>query len=136
MAETRYLIWSFEHRGWWRPGGSGGYAADFEDAGLFSHDRALEICTKANLFRFNEAMVPLGEHTLDGARATRQRDERGLAMRDDDLPDRRERERRAEHAVNLWLSATGTPEGFLRPAQRVALICEIAEALDGFKQNE
>ncbi|HYP35869.1 MAG TPA: hypothetical protein VEQ62_05985 [Stellaceae bacterium] len=41
---------------------------------------------------------------------------------------------RAEHAYNLWLAGTGTPEDFLRPAQRIALICEIAEALDDFRR--
>ena len=68
---TRYLIWSFEHRGWWRPGSAGyteGYD-DWEDAGLFTHERALEICNKANFVGLNEAMVPLGEHTLEGERA-------------------------------------------------------------------
>jgi hypothetical protein len=56
-----YLIWSFEHNGWWRPGGYKGYTPDFEQAGRFTHDAALAICTKANRYSdtANEAMAPL-----------------------------------------------------------------------------
>lgn len=41
-----YLVWSNEHRGWWRQG-SFGYSADMRKAGRFSREEALDICWKA-----------------------------------------------------------------------------------------
>lgn len=67
-----YLIWSFEHDGWWKRGS--GYTrghADFEGAGRFTHDEALSICRKANVVGLEEAMLPLGPQTLAGERARR-----------------------------------------------------------------
>lgn len=39
---AKFLIWSWEHRGWWRPK-SYGYTADWRDAGRYSWDQAAEI---------------------------------------------------------------------------------------------
>ncbi len=43
--ERDYLIWSHEHRGWWRPGN--GYTPRLSEAGRFTRDRALKICAEA-----------------------------------------------------------------------------------------
>jgi hypothetical protein len=42
----RYLIWSNEHRLWWRPNGCG-YSRLLAEAGRYSHDEALRICRSA-----------------------------------------------------------------------------------------
>jgi hypothetical protein len=63
-----YLVWSFEHGRWWRPS-LRGYTENFEEAGHFTAEQALAICMKANFVGLNEAMVPIGEHTLEGERA-------------------------------------------------------------------
>lgn len=42
----KYLIWSNEHRGWWRAG-SRGYTRGLRDAGHFDRDLALQICRNA-----------------------------------------------------------------------------------------
>jgi hypothetical protein len=76
MSELRrpecYLIWSLEHGQWWRPG-ENGYTDDFEEAGRYSFERALQICMRGNFVGLNETMVPIGEHTLEGERADRRR---------------------------------------------------------------
>jgi len=41
-----YLIWSNEHRAWWRPGGAG-YTIRSEAAGRYSHGQAVAICASA-----------------------------------------------------------------------------------------
>lgn len=41
-AQTKVLIWSMEHRGWWRSN-SCGYTSEIEDAGLYGEDEATEI---------------------------------------------------------------------------------------------
>jgi hypothetical protein len=43
-----YLVWSNEHRAWWKPGGYG-YSTGLRGAGQFSRDRAIEICRDALL---------------------------------------------------------------------------------------
>lgn len=45
MAD-RYLIWSHEHKAWWRAGGMG-YATRIADAGRFSREDAMLICIRA-----------------------------------------------------------------------------------------
>lgn len=45
-SEARYLVWSNEHRGWWRHGGWG-YTPDLSRAGRFSRANALAICRGA-----------------------------------------------------------------------------------------
>jgi hypothetical protein len=63
------LIWSFEHGRWWAPGGFG-YVDDVEKSGRYTEEQAKEICRRANFVGINEAMMPIGEHTL-GASARR-----------------------------------------------------------------
>lgn len=41
-----YLIWSNEHGAWWGPGECG-YVARTADAGRYSRELALQICTNA-----------------------------------------------------------------------------------------
>jgi hypothetical protein len=46
MTEPQnYLVWSNEHRGWWK--GRFGYAAGLRGAGRFTRARALQICREA-----------------------------------------------------------------------------------------
>jgi len=44
----KWLIWSHEHRGWWKPGGLG-YTKVRGEAGRFSLGEAAQICAEANL---------------------------------------------------------------------------------------
>ena len=57
MNERIWLIWSTEHRAWWRRGT--GYTRDAKQAGLFTRDEAETICLEANRFsdRVEEFMV-------------------------------------------------------------------------------
>jgi hypothetical protein len=41
-----YLIWSNEHRAWWKTGGWA-YSTGLRSAGQFSRAQAIEICQKA-----------------------------------------------------------------------------------------
>lgn len=41
-------IWSFEHRGWWKPGRMG-YTDDLSKAGKYHVFEAEDICAKANI---------------------------------------------------------------------------------------
>lgn len=41
-----YLIWSNEHRAWWRPVECG-YCQDELQAGIYTRERAMEICENA-----------------------------------------------------------------------------------------
>lgn len=43
-----YLVWSNEHRAWWRPGHQG-YTPNYKDAGRYSRKEALTICQMANV---------------------------------------------------------------------------------------
>jgi hypothetical protein len=54
----KYLIWSNEHRGWWKPSRHG-YTTLTHKAGQFSLEEATEIVTKANLYSaaIEEVMV-------------------------------------------------------------------------------
>ena len=45
-SEDQYLIWSNEHRGWWRAGRCG-YTPGLMDAGRYTRDQAIEICGDA-----------------------------------------------------------------------------------------
>ena len=46
MTTDIYLIWSHEHAMWWGPGGCG-YTAHLIEAGRYTRDDALRICTNA-----------------------------------------------------------------------------------------
>lgn len=46
MTDEAYLIWSNEHRGWWRPN-SMGYTTGLRNAGHYTRDNALRICREA-----------------------------------------------------------------------------------------
>lgn len=41
-----YLIWSNEHRAWWK-GGEAGYTTRISEAGHYTRGRAIEICSNA-----------------------------------------------------------------------------------------
>jgi hypothetical protein len=46
-TKRKWLVWSIEHDGWWRQKHDG-YTGLLADAGRFSFEEALEICTPAN----------------------------------------------------------------------------------------
>jgi hypothetical protein len=46
LKDDLYLVWSNEHRGWWKAGGWG-YDAGLKMAGRFSRDEAIRICREA-----------------------------------------------------------------------------------------
>ena len=46
MSGPAWLIWSNEHRAWWRAGGNG-YTMQVSQAGLYSEADALDICARA-----------------------------------------------------------------------------------------
>ena len=54
----RYLIWSNEHRGWWKPSRHG-YTTLTHRAGQFSVEEATEIVTNANRYsdKAEEVMI-------------------------------------------------------------------------------
>jgi len=67
MADDRYLIWSNEHRAWWRPGGYG-YTAVLLEAGRYSREKALHICRDALPTALHIGMIseiPVRESDLD-----------------------------------------------------------------------
>lgn len=43
---SEYLIWSNEHRQWWKPGECG-YTRFMAEAGLYTRERAIAICSRA-----------------------------------------------------------------------------------------
>ena len=43
-----YFIWSNEHRAWRSPD-ERGYTRELNDAGFYTHQRAIEICARATL---------------------------------------------------------------------------------------
>jgi len=60
---TKWRIWSIEHRGWWGPN-SCGYVRLKSQAGEYTLEEAVEICSGANRYRMddfppNEAMEPV-----------------------------------------------------------------------------
>lgn len=61
-APTEYLIWSEEHRSWWRPH-SRGYTDQMPQAGRYPAHVAAQIVRDANIGgRFNECAVPIDAH--------------------------------------------------------------------------
>jgi hypothetical protein len=67
VSEGLYLIWSFEHGGWWGPGGMG-YTWEFSAAGRYSGAEAREIVLKANRYRKEQMEVMVSE--ADGVKFT------------------------------------------------------------------
>lgn len=52
-----YLIWSYEHDAWWKPGWHG-YTKDISEAGRYDEVVAKGICKQANSFgSINEKMI-------------------------------------------------------------------------------
>lgn len=43
MDKPKYLIWSNEHRAWWRPK-SRGYTINMDRAGRYDREEAISIC--------------------------------------------------------------------------------------------
>jgi hypothetical protein len=58
--EDRWLIWSYEHDAWWRPG-SWGYTRELAEAGRYSAAEAERIVARANVVTVNEQAIPLAE---------------------------------------------------------------------------
>ena len=54
----RFVIWSFEHDAWWRPGGYG-YTPELAEAGRYTWADAQFIVRQANIITMNEAAIPL-----------------------------------------------------------------------------
>jgi len=50
---AKYLIWSNEHRGWWKPTRHG-YTTRTDKAGQFDRAEAAEIVDKANLHSLHD----------------------------------------------------------------------------------
>ena len=44
--DDQYLVWSNEHRAWWKAGRCG-YAQGLRDAGRYTREQAIEICRDA-----------------------------------------------------------------------------------------
>lgn len=61
--EIKYLIWSFTRAMYWNPNQSG-YTKVQSEAGLYSKDEAVEICTNSNVVELEEAMVPYVESAI------------------------------------------------------------------------
>lgn len=47
MIEEKFWIWSIEHNAWWRPM-ERGYTHEIQDAGIYTKEKAVEICFHAN----------------------------------------------------------------------------------------
>jgi hypothetical protein len=60
--ERTWLIWSTEHQGFWRHGGSG-YTPDANKAAHYSWEEAKKICDNANRYsdRIEERMIKASE---------------------------------------------------------------------------
>ena len=63
-----WVIWSYEHRAWWKPGDMG-YTTDFEQAGRYTQAEAVE----KSQVKDNEGMpqeVPVGPELIAAFRST------------------------------------------------------------------
>lgn len=57
MNEEMYVIWSYEHNGWWKPG-EWGYTHDLREAGRYPEERAKQVISGANSHgQINEALI-------------------------------------------------------------------------------
>lgn len=57
--DARWLIWSYEHDAWWRPGGFG-YTRALAEAGVYSGADVDRIIRQANVVTVNEVAVLKG----------------------------------------------------------------------------
>jgi hypothetical protein len=55
-----FVIWSFEHDAWWRPG-RWGYTPLLAEAGRYTEREARDIVAAANLITVNEITMPMDE---------------------------------------------------------------------------
>ncbi len=58
MADQAWVVWSFEHGGWWAANECG-YHAHLLAAGLYTEARAKAIEERANVVRRHERAMPL-----------------------------------------------------------------------------
>jgi len=65
---AEYVIWSFEHGAWWRPG-SWGYTRELAEAGRFSKAAADRIVADANIVSVHEVAMLASEAAAGGAGA-------------------------------------------------------------------
>jgi len=59
IEDSKWIIWSIEHNGWWAPD-ENGYVAKKERAGKYTYERACQIVKSANISNFdtpNESMI-------------------------------------------------------------------------------
>jgi hypothetical protein len=57
--QKKWLIWSFEHVGWWKKA-ERGYTDEIEEAGIYPFGQAMDIVIEANKYgKIKEAMLPL-----------------------------------------------------------------------------
>ena len=54
--DDRWLIWSYEHDAWWRPG-AWGYTRELAEAGRYSGAEAERIIQRANVVTLSEVAV-------------------------------------------------------------------------------
>ena len=48
-SPREWLVWSYEHQGWWKPW-RWGYTREVAEAGRYTLAEATEICEKANRY--------------------------------------------------------------------------------------
>lgn len=82
MIDRPYLIWSNEHKSWWRPN-SRGYTRRIEDAGRYSVDEAEAICRNGGTARAGSRGGPPYEVAVLSRHAIRPQGRR-VAMSDED----------------------------------------------------
>jgi hypothetical protein len=59
-----YLIWSNEHKAWWKPDHNG-YTTNTGEAGRYQEREARFICERANIAEVNEVLCLAPEFNLD-----------------------------------------------------------------------
>lgn len=65
-TERVWLIWSHEHKAWWRADGWG-YVRRSNRAGRFTYDEAFKMCQQANRYskHLEEEMIHVDKLPLD-----------------------------------------------------------------------
>jgi hypothetical protein len=66
-SEEPWVVWSFEHDGWWGPGRFG-YVRELAEAGHYTREEAQRIERQANEYTpvVNERALPLAEAEVSG----------------------------------------------------------------------